>query len=197
MRSPKLTAFIFILALASCDKDLSEREKSYSKTGIAVTASQSIPTLPTAGSGTLDVEYTPVNKTLNYKITWSNLTDSVLALRINGPSPAGYNSINTSFKAPSTIDSLLFSTLTPHAVVQEFVFASSGATNRARSLYGKSGSYSGSLLIDGVKVKEELLMEGLYYFTIHTKTIVPAPATPPISLYYRWLGELRGQISIK
>lgn len=193
MRSPKLTAFIFILALASCDKDLSEREKSYSRTGIAVTASQSIPALPTAGSGTLDLEYTPVTKTLNYKITWSNLTDSVLALRINGPSPAGYNSINPSFK-PASTDSV-FATTTPHVVVQEFVVASSGTTNRTKSLYAKSGSYSGALLIDGVKVKEEMLLEGLYYFTIHTKTTIPVPGAT--SYAYRWIGEIRTQITIK
>lgn len=193
MRFPKLTAFIFILALASCDKDLSEREKSYSKTGIAVTAAQSIPTLPTTGSGTLNIEYTPVTKTLNYKLTWSNLTDSVLAIRINGPSPAGYNSVNTSFSVASG-DSA-FATTTPHVVVQEFVVANSGSTNRTKALYAKSGSYSGSLLIDGVKVTEERLTEGLYYFTIHTKTLTPS--TGAAKYVYRWVGELRAQITIK
>lgn len=193
MRFPKLSVFICILVLASCEKDLTERETSYSKTGIAVTASQSIPALPTAGSGTLDVEYTPVTRMLNYKITWSNLTDSVLALRINGPSPAGYNSINLSFK-PASTDSA-FATTTPHVVVQEFVVASSGTTNRTKSLYGKSGSYSGSLLIDGVKVKEDMLLEGLYYFTIHTKTTIPVPG--PTTYAYRWFGEIRAQITIK
>jgi hypothetical protein len=191
MRFPKLTAFIFILALASCDKSPSDREKSYSKTGVAVTAAQSIPALPTSGSGTLDIEFTPVAKTLNYKITWSNLTDSVLALRINGPSPAGYNSINTSFTGANPT----YATTTPHLVVQEFTAATTA--NQTKSLYGKNGSFSGSLFIDGVKVKEEMLMEGLYYFTIHTKTTIPAPATPPTSLAYRWIGELRAQIIIK
>ena len=186
MKFVKLTAFffLFILAFAACDEGLSKSETSRVQTGIPVTAAQNVPSLPTPGSGTLDLEYTPVNKILNYTITWSNLTDSVIAIRINGPSPKGYNSVNTAFTganptAPAT---------TPHVVVQEFLGTST------KALYAKSGSYSGTLLIDGVKVKEELLLAGLYYFTIHTKTIIPSPATPPTSLAYRWIGEIRAQI---
>ncbi len=194
MRSTKLTAFLFIVVLVSCGKDnLSKGETSYVKNGLPVTASQSIPALPTAGSGTLDVEYTPVNKTLNYKLTWSNLTDSVIAIRINGPAPAGYNSINLAFNPPTNPPPANFTlpSTTPHLVVQEFV----GTT--VKSLYGKSGSITNSLYIDGVKVTRENLEAGLYYFTIHTKTILPSPATPPTSLVYRWVGELRGQIVVQ
>jgi CHRD domain len=43
-----------------------------------------------------------------------------------------------------------------------------------------SGTYSGSLLIDGVAIKEENLLNGLYYWNIHTATY---PG-----------GEIRGQI---
>ena len=43
-----------------------------------------------------------------------------------------------------------------------------------------SGSYSGSFLVDGIKVKEEDLLSGLYYVNIHTNTY---PG-----------GEIRGQI---
>ena len=43
-----------------------------------------------------------------------------------------------------------------------------------------SGSYSGSLLIDGVAIKEENLLNGLYYWNIHTTTYGG--------------GEIRGQI---
>lgn len=191
MRFPKLTAFLFIIVLISCGKDnLSKKETSYVKTGLPVTASQSIPALPTAGTGTLDLEYTPVNKTLNYKLSWSGLTDSVIAIRINGPAPAGSNSLNLAFNPPPA--SLTSPSTTPHLVVQEFV-----AANTTKALYGKSGSLTGTLYIDGVKVTEELLLENLYYFTIHTKTTLPSPATPPASLVYRWVGELRGQITLQ
>lgn len=192
MKSAKLTAFVLVLALAACNDDLTKREMSYSTTGLPITASQNVPNLPTAASGTLDVEYTPVTKTLNYKITWANLTDSVLAIRINGPAAIGFNSVNLAFNpSPSA---LLNAATTPHAVLQEFT----GATTAApfKSLYGKSGSFTGSLFIDGVKIKEELLLSRQYYVTIHTKTIVP-PGTSAANLVYRWIGEIRGQIVVQ
>lgn len=43
-----------------------------------------------------------------------------------------------------------------------------------------SGSYSGSVMVDGTKIKEDSLLMGFYYFNIHT-------ATNPG-------GEIRGQI---
>lgn len=186
MRLLKLTALFCSIVLAACDKELTERETTIVKT-LPVTSTQNIPVLPTGGSGEVSFDYTPANKAVNYKITWSNLTDSVIAIRINGPSPAGYNSLNPSFTganptSPST---------TPHVVVQEFVGTA------IKALYGKSGSFTNTLFIDGVKVKEDLLKEGLYYFTIHTKTIIPSPAVPPASLAYRWIGEIRGQLIIK
>ncbi len=185
MRLLKLTALFCFLILSACNKDQTERETTVAKT-LPVTAAQNIPSLPTTGSGEVSIDYTPVNKVVNYKISWSNLTDSVIAIRICGPSPAGYNSINPAFTganptSPST---------TPHIVVQEFVGTST------KALYAKSGSLTGSLFIDGVKITEDLLKGGNYYFTIHTKTMIPAPATPPSSLAYRWIGEIRGQLTI-
>jgi hypothetical protein len=186
MRLSTLTALFCFIALAACNKDLTERETTIVKT-LPVTSKQNIPELPTAGSGEVSIDYTPVNKAVNYKITWSNLTDSVIAIRINGPSPAGYNSVNPAFTGASPTSP----STTPHVVVQEFVGTA------IKSLYAKSGSFSNTLLIDGVKVKEDLLNEGYYYFTIHTKTTIPAPATPPTSLFYRWIGEIRGQLIVK
>jgi hypothetical protein len=184
MRS-KLTAIICALVLLGCDKDPTVRETPVAKS-LPVNSAQNVPALPTTGSATLDIEYTPVNKIVNYKLSWTNLTDSVIAIRINGPSPAGYNSVNTTFTGANPT---AFGT-TPHVVVQEFL----GTAPKA--LQPKTGSFTGSLFVDGVKVTEELLNEGLYYVTIHTKTIIPSPATPPTSLAYRWIGELRGQLTI-
>jgi hypothetical protein len=45
---------------------------------------------------------------------------------------------------------------------------------------GKSGSYTGNVLIDGVKFKESDLLSGLYYINMHTDTNKG--------------GEIRGQI---
>jgi hypothetical protein len=192
MKSAKLTALLFIVAFAACNDDLTKSEMSYANTGLPITASQNVPNLPTPGSGTLDVEYTPVTKTLNYKITWSNLTDSVLAIRINGPAASGFNSVNLTFAPTPSV--LMNATTTPHAVVQEFTGALT--TMPTRALYGKSGSFSGSLLIDGVKVREEWLLSRQYYVSIHTKTVIPG-LQPPASLAYRWIGEIRGQIIVQ
>jgi hypothetical protein len=46
----------------------------------------------------------------------------------------------------------------------------------------KAGSYSGSLLIDGVKFTEEYLLGGRYYINIHSKTYSG--------------GEIRGQLTL-
>lgn len=195
MKSAKLTALLFIIVFTACDKEKNKRETSYTNS-VPLTAAQNVPNLPTGGSGTLDLEYTPVTKTLNYKITWSNLTDSVLAIRINGPALSGFNSVNLAFNPPTNPAPSAFTnaTTTPHAVVQEFTGATSAAP--FKSLYGKSGSFTGSLLIDGVKVREELLLSRQYYVSIHTKTIIPnVPA--PANLAYRWLGEIRGQIIVQ
>ncbi|MEO5564415.1 MAG: CHRD domain-containing protein [Chitinophagaceae bacterium] len=48
---------------------------------------------------------------------------------------------------------------------------------------GKSGTYSGTLLIDGVKFKESDLLSGLFYVNMHTTT------NPS--------GEIRGQITFQ
>ncbi len=184
MRILKLTAVLFVLLIfAGC---LKNDFTIYVKNGLPVTAAQGIPSLPTGGSGTVDISYNPYSKILDYTLKWSNLTDSVIAVRICGPAPAGYNSPNLTFNpAPA---SLLSPSTTPHNVLQEFVGTST------KALYAKSGSYSGSLLVDGVKIKEEELLNNSYYFTIHTKTITPG--SPPASLVYRWFGEIRGQIIV-
>jgi len=185
MRLTKLTALLlFVLIFAACDKDDTEYETFYIRTGIPVTAAQNVPNLPTAGSGTIDINYNPSAKTMTYTVNWSNLTDSVIAIRICGPSPAGYNSPNLAFTGANPTSPAT----TPHNVLQETVGTA------AKSLYGKTGSYSGSFFLDGVKLKPSELLQGLYYVTIHTKTILPSPYTPPTSLAYRWIGEIRGQI---
>lgn len=188
MKLTKLTALLLpVFILTACDEDDTEYETYYVRTGIPVSAAQNVPNLPTAGSGTADINYNPSAKTMSYTLNWSNLTDSVIAIRICGPSYAGYNSPNLAFTGANPTSA----GTTPHNVIQEFF------TTTARSLHPKTGSFSSSLYFDEVKVKSADLMNGLYYFTIHTKTIIPPPATPPTSLAYRWFGEIRGQIKIR
>jgi len=186
MKWTKLTVFLLPAVLfAACDKD--DTEPAYIKTGIPVNSAQAVPALPTAGSGTLDIAYTPSAKAMTFTVSWSNLTDSVIAIRINGPSVAGYVSPNLAFTGASPTSPAT----TPHNVLQEIV----GTATRA--LFPKTGSYSNTLFVDGVKIKESELVNNMYYLTIHTKTIIPPPATAPSSLAYRWFGEIRGQIIVR
>ncbi len=182
------TASLFVIALAglsSCEKE-SEKQKVnlYMKDDIVLTGAQIKPTpSPSAGLGKISVSYDKRNKVLNYLITWSGLSDSVIAIRINGPAPYGFNSVNPAFTGanPNSF------TTTPYLVLQQFT----GTAPKA--LYGSNGSYTGTLAVDGVKVKEQDLLNGYYYVTLHTKTMLPVVF--PGNFLFRWLGEIRAQIT--
>ncbi|MES1225442.1 MAG: CHRD domain-containing protein [Bacteroidota bacterium] len=58
-----------------------------------------------------------------------------------------------------------------------------GGTANPTLFPANNGKYSGTLLVDGVVVKEADLLNGLYYMNIHT----PSPYYPS--------GEIRGQIT--
>ena len=140
---------------------------------------------PSSGLGTLTVSYDRRERLLNYTISWSGLSDSVVAVRVNGPAPIGFPALNPAFTGASPTSY----TTTPYVVLQQFTGQTSAPF---RPLYPSSGSYTGTLQVDGVKVKEQDLLNGLYYVTLHTKTILPVAS--PGNLYYRWFGEIRGQI---
>lgn len=188
----KLTAciscsIVTLLSISSCERESDERDENLSvKTGIPFSGAQIRPVAsPSPGTGLMDVWYDKRERVLNYVISWSGLTDSVIAIRVTGPAPAGFNVVNPAFSpTPATFNS--YST-TPYASTQTFT----GTAPKA--LYASSGSYTGSLFIDGVKIKEEDVLNGNYYVTLHTKTILPI--APPGSYLFRWLGEVRAQIT--
>lgn len=176
-----------ITGFSSCEKD-SEKDKVnlYQKSDIAVTGAQVAPNgTPTAGLGTLSVKYDKRTKQLNYTVNWSGLSDSVIAIRVNGPAPIGYPSLNPAFTGANPT---AFTT-TPYVVIQE-VTGQTAAPFRA--YLPNSGSYSGTLIFNEIRAKEQDLLNGYYYVTIHTKTILPIAS--PGNMYYRWFGEIRGQI---
>lgn len=182
-----LLCFVLSASFSSCEKD-SEKDKmyAYSKSDIPITGAQIAPSpSPTSGLGTLSVSYDKRGKLLNYTINWSGLSDSVVAIRINGPAPVGFSALNAAFTGANPT---LYTT-TPYIVLQQFT----GATTAPfKPLYPSMGSYTNVLQVDDVKVKEQDLLNGLYYVTIHTKTILPIAA--PGSFLYRWFGEIRAQI---
>jgi hypothetical protein len=174
MRLLKLTAlscilFAVMISFNSCEKEAEKKKNiEYVKTGIPMTGAQeAAPFNVSPAIGSLDVNYNKSTKTLTYKVTWQGLTDTIVGMHIHGLAPVGYN-------AP-IVQSIL-------TTKNEAVFPFRG------------GSYSGTLNVDGVVVKEENLLNGFYYLNIHTQGIVPG-LTPPNNRYTG--GEIRGQIKFQ
>ena len=151
-----LSLFALLLAFGSCEPSAEQkRVTDYEKKGIIMSGAQETPPAATTAIGSLDVSYSKSTKMLTYKVTWSGLTGNPVAMHIHGLAPVSYAAgiVQTILSAPNA------------------------------SLFPASGSYSGSLLADGVVVKEVDILNGLYYLNIHTA------AYPG--------GELRGQIKFQ
>jgi CHRD domain len=170
MRLIKLTAFSSLilagaLSLSSCEREAEEKKTFlYEKKGIVMSGAQETPAVPSTSLGSMDVSYSKETKLLTYKVTWSGLADSVLLMHVHGLAPV-------SFAA---------------TVVQNIVTASNGIypqKTAGKFTYAKSGSLTGTLLADGVVVKEDNILNGSYYINIHT---TPYPN-----------GEIRGQIKFQ
>ena len=199
------------LLISSCEKNAEKKKTTdYEKKGIPVTGAQVNPISTSAALGTLDVFYTKETRLLTYKISWSGLTDSVIAIRISAAAPSGYNALNPAFSSWTALGTFrpFADTTTPYTYIQQFTngtytSATLGA-GTAKGLYGTTGSFSGTLLADGVKVKEQDLLNGVYYITLHTKTLTgtltpPTPTAAEVqnATRYRWYGELRAQIKFE
>ncbi|HUR65917.1 MAG TPA: CHRD domain-containing protein [Chitinophagaceae bacterium] len=162
-----------LVVLNSCESDAEmDRTTDFEKKDIVMSPAQEPQGLavPSTGIGKMDVFYTKDTRTLTYKVTWSGLTDSIVGMHIHGLAPVGYNA----------------------AIVQHIISgvgASSGTNSGQYSAqftatgpyrFSKSGSISGTMPVDEVVIKEQDLLNGMYYLNIHTK------ANPG--------GEIRGQI---
>jgi CHRD domain len=170
MKLIKLTAlplflFVAMLALVSCEPDAElKKTTDYEKKSIVMSGAQETPAVPSAAIGSMDVAYSKESRTLTYKVTWSGLTDSVSAMHIHGLAPVGF--------AAGIVQNIVATanTIFPQKTSGKFTFA-------------KSGTLNGTLLVDGAAVKENDLLNGMYYINIHTATY---PG-----------GEIRGQIKFQ
>jgi len=167
MKLIKLTAlssllFAFVISMASCEKEAEEKKTTnFQNSGILMTGAQETPPIATTALGSMDVFYSKETRTLSYKVTWSGLTDSVSLMHIHGLAPTGFPAgVVQTIVGPSN-------TIFPQRTLGKYTFL-------------RSGTLSGTLLADGVAVKEQDILNGVYYMNIHT------PAFPG--------GELRGQI---
>jgi len=164
MKLLKLTAlssivFTLLLAGSSCERIAEEKKTTdFQKNAIPVTGAQETPATTTSALGTLDVFYSKETRILTYTVKWSGLTGNVTAAHIHGLAPVGYAAV--------VVQTFTINTITP--------CAPGPPTNTT------CGTYSGTLLADGVVVKEQDILNGLYYVNLHT-------AVNPN-------GEIRGQI---
>jgi|CXWL01.1.fsa_nt_gi hypothetical protein len=162
MKLIKLTAlsslfFVFVFGITSCEKNAEKKKTTdYEKKGIVLSGAQETPANPTTALGTMDVFYTKETRILTYTINWSGLTGAVSAMHIHGLAPSGF----------------------PAGVVQSFTTAN--IVRCPTTTITSCGSYQGTLLADGVAVKEDDILNGVYYVNIHTATY---PG-----------GEIRGQV---
>jgi len=158
MKLFRLTAFSLVTLSAffffvSCETDKEmQKVTEFSKSDIPMTGAQVIGSNTSTALGKLDVFYTRATKILSYNFHWSGLAGSPTGIGIYGLAPAGY----------------YVSPLTP---VQKI--STTGLTSM--------GNISGTMLVDGVAVKEQDLLNGMYYVLIRTTAAYP-------------LGEIRGQI---
>ncbi len=170
MKLIKLTAITLLFfgsfsILNSCETD-AEMKKilQFSKNGIVLSGAQESPVTGSAAIGKIDVAYDRETRLLTYTVSWSGLSGAVTAVHINGLAPVGY-------AAPTTIQTIANSTITK----------CSATSNTS------CGSFTGTLLMDGVVVKEADLLNGMYYLHLHTAAF---PATTPLD----GRGEIRAQI---
>lgn len=165
MRLIKLTALPFLLAAlfigsTGCMKNADKRiSREFVNTGIVLSGAQETPSVPSSAVGTMDVFYTRETRILSYNLKWSGLTGNVAAMHIHGLGPTGFIA----------------------GIVQTF---STSSIVRCPTINNTTcGSFSGTLFVDGVVVKENDLLNGFYYLNIHTA------AYPG--------GEIRGQITFQ
>ncbi|MEP6700533.1 MAG: CHRD domain-containing protein [Bacteroidota bacterium] len=175
MKLIKLTVFAsllfsFIIMFTSCEPDAEiKKTTDFQKNGIIMSGAQENPANSSTALGSMDVSYTRDTRILSYKVTWSGLTDSVMLMHIHGSSPSGFNA--------AVLQNIIIPA-TPNGTVGNGIFPQK--TSAGKFTYAKTGTISATLLVDGVFIKEQDLLNGLFYMNIHTN------AYPG--------GEIRGQI---
>lgn len=149
MKLLKLTALCFslfaILLTSSCEPENELKKVNvFTKDDLRMTGAQNRPISTSNATGSLSVYYDKRTKYLNYRISWTGLSGAPTGIGMYGPVPEGYMALTP--------------TLTPATPV--FSASTTGLT--------ASGSISGFILVDDVAIKEQSLLNYLYYFSIRT-----------------------------
>jgi hypothetical protein len=96
MKSKKflvLAAAVLFSSLTACDKDDDDDNNNnvVSRTGLAVTGAQEVPAKTSPASGTLDVSYDKITKTLSFTVNYTGLTATPSGAHIHGTAAKGAN----------------------------------------------------------------------------------------------------------
>lgn len=148
-----LLALLFVVASCEPDAEL-KKTTDFQKRDIPMTGAQVVPTSASPALGKLNVFYTKETRILTYDFTWSGLSGNPIGIGVYGLAPEGY-------------------AVSPTTPIQ--TISTSGTTT--------IGSKSGTLLCDGFVIKEQDLLNGMYYIMIRTAAY---PA-----------GEIRAQIKFQ
>jgi len=160
MRRLKLTAisfFITSIILISCKQEDYLLNHNYENAYIVMDGTKEVPANASTATGVTQAYYNQATKTLTYKVYWSGLSGNATKAHIHGTGETGVN-----VELSSLLQTLPSFPLTA------------------------TGSFSGTVFMDGIIFKEEQLLAGQYYINIHTATY-PGTAAKPY-------GEIRGQL---
>ena len=175
-----IIGILSVFVLSSCQKDYQSIDPNvHSNKGIPMNGSQVVPANASTATGTLDVVYVRGNHTLTYTITWTGLSGPPAGGASAAPTPGAtypaigiYGLADPGFQAfpyppqqPTGLSNF------PNGVAQTITSGFPAAT---------SGTYSGSLYVDDVLIKESDILNGKFYVQIRTA------AFPN--------GQIRGQI---
>jgi CHRD domain len=164
MKLIKLIAFPLLITslftLGSCERDAEQKKTTdYERKNIPLTGAQVAPASASAALGTMDVYYSKETRVVNWSVSWSGLSGPVTSMHVHGLAPSGF---------------------TTATIVQNIIAASNGIATPNSALYGATSKFTGTLFVDGVAVKEQDVLNGMYYIDIHTAAYTN--------------GEIRGQI---
>lgn len=153
MKLLKLTAYFsllfVILITTSCEREAELRKANfYTKENLILSGAQVMPITSTStASGTLSLSYDKRVKYLNYTLTWFGLTGPPVRIGVYGPAPEGYAALNFTTSPPGLANPVL-------------TIPTAGLT--------ANGTVSGSFLVEEAALKEQTLLNNLYYIQIHT-----------------------------
>lgn len=91
MKKTAIALMSALVLLASCKKDKNDTTSNNYSISASMSAAQEVPTNSSPGTGTVTGTYDPNTNTLNYTVSWSNLTGPATNAHFHGPAAAGSN----------------------------------------------------------------------------------------------------------